>query len=546
VLFRSRLFIQRSTFTMAKKKRPNKQQQLTSNAVTWQMYACAMVAAVGILFAIREPSTAKRTRSPADYDELMSQCTLVMANSSILNSGWGMFSLVDLPYGSQVTHGDPIIQIPDLESTFAKDVSHFLHRYAWNAEMTGGLSEGKVVYSALPGTGSLANGHPTLWNSAPGRPQVDAGGLVRSQSPGAGSITHYHNFSFFVHRALKAGQEILVNYGSGWDNKISSEGDSVTSSEHQLRRDGLCLDHIRPGTSTIPHAGRGALATRSIKKGQFIAPVPLMPIMGRQVLKDRHGNNQLFVNYLFGHKNSSILFFPYSPIVNLINHGDVPNAVLRWSNSTLHYGKHFLDLGLDAFRTTDPSGLLLEIVALREIAQGDEILLDYGKDWKNAWKSHVEKWNPPESASSYIYPHTMDVAGSILRTKKELATNPYPPNIETYCYYRYSDNHGKTNPHWINKPGVLEIRNLRPCVVIARNDDTMEYYVQMFNRKSLVQSKDAETIPDSEVHLVSNVPRTAIRLADRTYSSDQHMRGAFRHEIAFPDSIFPMKWQDLS
>lgn len=536
---------------MAKKQRISKQnsgskpnivsKQRDANAWNVQWYASALVLVVGISVALHKRSTSRN--SVAEIDDLMKQCTLVMANSSIPNSGWGMFTLVPLSYGSAASYGDPIVQIPDIESKYAQDLSHFLHRYAWDGEVTNGLSEGRMVYTALPGVGSLANGHHTMWNLAPGTPQVDEGSLHRSTSPGAGSITHYHNFSFYIHRNVEAGQEILVNYGKGWENKISKQEQNAALPETYLRREGLCLDHIRPGISAIPHAGRGAFAARSIQKGKVIAPAPLLPILSRKSMESNRGKKQLLLNYMFGHKNSSLLFFPYSPVVNLINHGTDPNAALRWSESSLHYGRHLLLMSEEQFKSGDPSGLLLEYVALRDIAPGEEILLDYGTEWSDAWKKHVDEWSAPESASSYEYPHIQEGKYPILRTPLELESEPYPPNIETLCFYRYSDNHGESNPRWVNKAGVFELRNLRPCYVMARSDTTMEYTVRMFNRRALNPIADTEKIPESEEHIVTNVPRRAIRLADRIYASDQHLTGAFRHEITFPDDLLPSTWQ---
>jgi hypothetical protein len=42
---------------------------------------------------------------------------------------------------------------------------------------------------------------------------------------------------------------------------------------------------------------------------------------------------ELMLNYIFGHKVSEVLLFPYSPMVNYINHDDYsPNTAIRWTD----------------------------------------------------------------------------------------------------------------------------------------------------------------------------------------------------------------------
>jgi hypothetical protein len=41
-----------------------------------------------------------------------------------------------------------------------------------------------------------------------------------------------------------------------------------------------------------------------------------------------------------------------------------------------------------------------------------------------------------------------------------------------------------------------------------------------------------------------DVPRHAIRFVDKPYTSDQHLKGAFRHPIAFPDKLIPDQWSE--
>ena len=45
-----------------------------------------------------------------------------------------------------------------------------------------------------------------------------------------------------------------------------------------LKENGVCIDNIMPMKSRIIQAGRGAFATRRIKKGDIISPVPVVQV----------------------------------------------------------------------------------------------------------------------------------------------------------------------------------------------------------------------------------------------------------------------------
>jgi len=103
-----------------------------------------------------------------------------------------------------------------------------------------------------------------------------------------------------------------------------------------LNEHALCLDGLRVAPSTIPQAGRGAFATRKFVKGEIISPVPVVHIerQALQIYQENYdnfieydGEQQLLLNYCYGHPQSSILLFPYAPAVNFINHDRSPNVV---------------------------------------------------------------------------------------------------------------------------------------------------------------------------------------------------------------------------
>jgi hypothetical protein len=185
-----------------------------------------------------------------------------------------------------------------------------------------------------------------------------------------------------------------------------------------LQENGWCVDWLEIHQSTIPGAGRGAFVTRSAPKGTVVAPVPL------QIFKDRRMFQEsdvelLYVNYCLQPKDSNMIFFPYGPGVNLINHSsEKPNAYLRWSKNHMHQSEQ-VDLSIqDLMKESWPGSMILEVVALRDLAPGEELFMNYGSDWEEAWNAHVQRWTPVDDAESYVYPQDMDDTAP-LRTVEE-------------------------------------------------------------------------------------------------------------------------------
>merc|ERR1712032_856471 len=69
------------------------------------------------------------------------------------------------------------------------------------------------------------------------------------------------------------------------------------------------------------------------------------------------------------------------------------------------------------------------------------------------------------------------------------------------------------------------------CEVVKRHDTNASYLVSLVTTAN--RSKR-----------VSNVPREAIKFADKPYTTDLHMIGAFRQPIGIPDDIMPDAWKN--
>ena len=400
----------------------------------------------------------EQTNSSSLHNERIDEtCKFYLAKSTIENSGNGIYTTEPIAAGQKIGLEDLVIQLPDITPQYAASMRLLLFNYAWDGSKFGGQYEGQRVYSLVPGVGALANGHQTMFNTDVGGPGpvMDHAGLTRHQSPGAGAVTHYHKYSFVAMDDIVAGGEILMNYGVNWFKERERKGimkspdtlQEKARSTDWLRENGICLDHIKVGPSTKEHAGRGAFSQRRFQKGALVVATPILQILDRRamVMKRMKGGveevtEQLILNYCYGHRDSSLLFFPYvsirrkpkqmyvsqsmslkvfhffhvfslqAPFVNFINHDfQYPNVELRWSRSSQH-SIQIQNMSLADLKQLQNTGLVLDLVALRDIEEGEELFLNYGEAWDEAWDAHVRDWYDEETSAErqVSYAHDLD------------------------------------------------------------------------------------------------------------------------------------------
>lgn len=342
-----------------------------------------------------------------------------------------------------------------------------------------------------------------------------------------------------------------------------------------LEENGACIDNIVAGVSTIPQAGRGAFATRSINEGDPITTTPVVTLereelnLWEKIKQTDEGGavmelmgHQLLLNYCYGVTNSSLLFFPYAPSVNFINHGSVEdsNAEIRWSKAPYHQAE-WLNTTVDEMKDKLKTGLLFDIIATRDIRRGEEILLFYGKDWEENWDEHIKEWasmdeedvdddRPILNLTERLgVPTTNDLnqieQNPTVRTKDEQSDDPYPPYIMTRCHFEPPENcippKHSTDIHcqsrWKLTFDPLQLHN---CTILSRESiGGIDWYTAQV--EVTLEGKIEITL-----HLVEYMTRDAIRFVDRPYSKDQYAHGVFRQVIGLPDGIMPMHWMDLN
>jgi len=197
------------------------------------------------------------------------------------------------------------------------------------------------------------------------------------------------------------------------------------------------MDGLSMGPSSVREAGRGAFATRNFVTGNVITTTPLLPINrslldtyqfsmnhpGKRKSATKLGRQLLF-NYCFGHRTSSLVFFPYAPAVAMINHGGgrVTNARIDFSNVSWNQRGWQSD-SAEELLNKGKSGLVLDIIATKPIQSGDEVFLDYGREWDRVWQRHVDSWTP---------------AGDAVQSNQKIKTMPYTSDIHLPGAFRSS------------------------------------------------------------------------------------------------------------
>lgn len=475
-----------------------------------------------------------------------SQCRVYLAESSIPNGGLGVFTTEFIPKGGHVGGPGLCIQV-HIPARGADQL--FTHTHGNNAWFLGTEHDARQL---CPGISTIVNTQMTKSNMAiTALERPSNAGLTRFQSPGAGAISHNYGQYHSAVRNIPAGTEITYDYG---DWQLPGEESKVEKlimphrSLSFLREHGMCMDNIVSKPSLIPHAGRGAFASRAISTGGLVTPAPLIMIQDKNSLN----KNELLRNYMFEVEGSNMAFVPYGEGVNFINHSSKPNVGLRWSTNKFHQGSLLSVSETEFWKEAWPGALILEVYTLRFIRQGEELVMDYGSGWEQAWKEHVKRWRK-KSEDEYVYPSELDET-EVLRTVKEQETMPYPFNLGTACFNPLVDEMSDAEPfesEWRIPEGVPEDEDYNCwCHILDkdynRKEEEVLYTVSLqCHDRSKYHMYDS-SVPKSTQQILSKVPRHAIRWENRPYQSDQFLEDSFRHSIEFPDVLFPKQWKSDS
>jgi hypothetical protein len=350
-----------------------------------------------------------------------------------------------------------------------------------------------------------------------------------------------------------------------------------------LHQHGRCIDHMRPGRSTLPQAGHGAFATRDLPKDTVITTSPLHHLpdsefvhmyqfeydkvhqrWNKNVDESETAGYQILLNYCYSHVETTLVLCTYGAGINYMNHATAngskgavqANVKIQWAvDFPLAHQPAGLQEPVENLEWNYQPQFGFDYIALTDIQEGDELFLDYGDEWDEAWQDHVEHYQAagdhPEqyAAGAYVNEHhgTMPV-----RTVEEMVFDPYPDHLQIRCHPKlryYSDGTPLSEYTWRTKDYGY------PCRVTDRYlENNQEWYtVQLEIRPDEEDDEDEE----DEYHgshrskkgvtwvEKTDVPRSAINFFDKPGHTDMHLPNAFRHAIGIPDEMIPDIWRNL-
>jgi len=343
----------------------------------------------------------------------------------------------------------------------------------------------------------------------------------------------------------------------------------VIRSNEWLEKNGFCLNTIRQGVSDIPNAGRGAFANREIEEGENVIITPLLHIADKELLTmysiddeddetlnevDGPIGKQILMNYAFGHPDSNMVFVPTAPQVTLINHGSVEaNARLEWANvyDIFSNPDDYLDMSVGEMADVKDPVLVMKVVAKRKINEGEEITINYGTSWQTAWNAHESNWKKTREGK----PHPLQAfdlrkqyKNKPLEIEKDDDIDPYPNSVVVGCFLDTKDiPDGQQMTH---QEFGTEMNLFDAPTRYEDYDSNSLFYVNVqdrieapgfFYNYTIRASLGAGELDFADVH---DVPHNVCTFFDREYTSDIHLKDAFRHFIGMPHSMIPLGWRN--
>ena len=260
-------------------------------------------------------------------------------------------------------------------------------------------------------------------------------------------------------RSIEAGEEIFTTYGGrsyfasrslppdfGWSHTHTYDSRKLGYSTYELSKIGHCLTNIVITSSKIPMAGQGVEAAVNFSTGSSVYVSPTLAVSKHKFVDN--GRDSVLINYCISTPGSDLAFLPTGRMA-MVNHGGSSraNVGVRWfewgrnpEDGPVAAADLFRDVNVDRDLLSPSTGgpVYLEYFALRDIAVGEELLLDYGDEWEGAWRVYLtvlHQWMEiyGEDASSGPASAQLMNAPQFRHAIGNPSSLPFPPQLMVEC-----------------------------------------------------------------------------------------------------------------
>jgi hypothetical protein len=208
------------------------------------------------------------------------------------------------------------------------------------------------------------------------------------------------------------GHELWLDYGDSWleERDYTKQSRFTTLPQensiytlNELAMKGVCLTDVYVDLSKINGAHYGLFAAKKFLAGELITVSPVLPVPMSIVSESIDAS--VWMNYVLTAVNASIGLHPLG-YIGMINHGPsyhdtyphIANIQLQWFDWQVYAGK---DCGIDSIHSILSSTSQHEVLscrftldiaayAIRDIEVDEELLMDYGIEWVEAWNYWVQ------------------------------------------------------------------------------------------------------------------------------------------------------------
>jgi hypothetical protein len=214
-----------------------------------------------------------------------------------------------------------------------------------------------------------------------------------------------------------------------------------------------------------------------------------------------------------------------------INHShENANTRVVWSKEIRH--PEWRDQELNDWYGEFHTGVSIDFVALRDIQEDEEILIDYGEVWERAWREHVRTFVPREK---YIPAFELNKMEHIVyRTIKD---GPYEADgVQLWCRGRYVPSNDDARDKGEDSR----------CRILKKLEDMNRYMVELLlEPPSGVGDEEGVNSGDhTSGENVLTVSSDSFYFVDIPYTRDHHMLNSFRHAMMLPNDMFPDIWKN--